>query len=128
MRARRRTRHGPRILKSTAQGKLGIRKGFQGPTAFGSGQFEPVLNKNPSHSALITRQAVPIFPSMPMKFQVIPKRPGFLVEMVRADGSRAAVGTYGTEAAALSRMRQLTQRIADAETIRPKPAEKGRGH
>jgi hypothetical protein len=64
---------------------------------------------------------------MPMRFQVIPKRPGFLVEMVRADGSRAAVGTYGTEAAALSRMRQLTQRIADAETTRPKPTEKDRG-
>jgi hypothetical protein len=71
---------------------------------------------------------VPIFRFMPMRFQVIPKRPGFSVEMVKADGSRAVVGTYGTEAAALWRMRQLTQRVADAETTRPKPAKKGPGH
>jgi hypothetical protein len=75
---------------------------------------------------LITRQAVPIFRFMPMRFQVTPKRPGFSVEMAKADGSRAVVGTYGTEAAALARMRQLNQRVADAETTRPKPAEESR--
>ena len=91
-------------------------------------RLDPQPESNPGHSALFTRQAVPIFRFMPMRFQVIPKRPGFSVEMVRADGSRAVVCTYGTEAAALSRMRQLTQRIADAETTRPKPAEKDGGH
>jgi hypothetical protein len=62
-----------------------------------------------------------------MRFQVIPKRPGFLVKMVKTDGSRAAVAVFGTEAAALSRVRQLTQRVAEAETARAKPAEKERG-
>jgi hypothetical protein len=64
---------------------------------------------------------------MPMRFQVIPKRPGFLVEMVKSDGSRAAVGVYGTEAAALARARQLTQRIAAAETARAKLTNKDEG-
>jgi hypothetical protein len=63
-----------------------------------------------------------------MRFQVIPRRPGFSVEMVKADGSRAAVRVYGTEAAALAHMRRLTQRVAAAETARAKITDKSEGH